>query len=142
MPEVYVRTVEDTPLYRVDEVKIWSSGRYKPMLELMLKVNGGLVFVRRYDRVDAELILPKHIKQVEDAFERGYFCLRGKGDPLKEFSDPLEDLTKIEDTEVEGVKRFSGNHKRYSAAFDYLIWDKELIEEIEKRLNKGGDLEG
>ena len=137
LPEVYVRTVEDTPLYRVDEVKIWSSGRYKPMLELMLKINGRLVFVRRYDRVDAELVLPKHIKQVEEAFERGYFCLRGKGDPLKELSDPLLDFARMEDTEVEGVKRFSGDHKRYSAAFNYLIWNRELIEEIEKRLKRG-----
>ena len=136
LPEVYVRTVEDTPLYRVDEVKIWSSGQYKPMLELMLKINGGLVFVRRYDRVDAELVLPEHIKQVEGAFERGYFCLRGKGDPLEEFSDPLEDLTKMEDTEVEGVKRFSGDHRRYSGVFNYLIWNRELIEEIEKRLKR------
>ena len=141
-PEVYVRTVEDAPLYRVDEVRVWSLGRYEPMKKLMLKINGELVFVRRYDKIEAEIVLPEHLKQVKDAFERGYFCLRGKGDPLEEFSDPLEDLTKMEDTEVEGIKRFGGNHKRYSAAFDYLIWDRELIEEIEKRLNKGGDLEG
>ena len=142
MPEVYVRTVEDAPLYRVDEVRVWSLGRYELMKKLMLKINGKLVFVRRYDKIEAEIVLPEHLKQVKDAFERGYFCLYGKGDPLKEFSDPLEDFTRIEDTEVEGVKRFGGNHKRYSAAFHYLIWNRELIEEIEKRLDKGGDLEG
>ena len=136
-PEVYVRTVEDTPLYRIDEVKFWSLGRYELMKKLMLKINGKLVFVRRYDRAEEEFVLSKHLKQVESAFERGYFCLYGKGDPLKEFSDPLDDFTSLDDIEVQGVKRFGGNHRRYSAAFNYLIWNRELIEEIERRLNKG-----
>ena len=57
-PEVYVRTVEDTPLYRVDEVRFWSLGRYEPMMKLMLKINGELVFGRRYDKIEAEIVLP------------------------------------------------------------------------------------
>jgi len=44
------------------------------------------------------------------------------GDPLEKFSDPLEDFTKIEDTEVLKAKRFGGNHREYPAAFHYLIW--------------------
>ena len=79
----------------------------------------------------------KRKKQVRDAFEKGYFCLYGRGDPLKEFSDPLEDFTRIEDTEVPEVKRFGGNHREYSAVFHYLIWSREMIEEIERRLKSG-----
>ena len=134
-PEVCVRTVEDAPLYRVDEVRVWSLGRYEPMMKLMLKINGRLVFVRRYDMSEAEFKLPQHLKRLKETFEKGYFCIYGRGHPLEEFSDPLDDFTSLDDTEVQGVKRFGGNHKEYSAAFHYLIWNRELIEEIE-----GGDV--
>ena len=39
---------------------------------------------------------------------------------------------------LRGVKRFSGNHLKCSAAFHYIIWSRELIEEVEKRLKGGG----
>jgi len=134
--EINVRTVEDTPLYRVDQVRVWSLGRYEDMLKLMLKINGKLVFVRRYDMAEAEFRLPEHLKRLKETFEKGYFCIYGRGHPLDEFSDPLDETTYLYNTEVEGVKRFGGNHREYSAAFNYLIWNRELIEEIERRLRE------
>jgi len=134
--EINVRTVEDTPHYRVDQVKVWSLGRYEPMLKLMLKIHGKLVFVRRYDMAEAEFRLPEHLKRLKETFEEGYFCIYGRGHPLEEFTDPLDETTYLYATEVEGVKRFCGNHRRYSAAFNYLVWSRELIEQIERRLRE------
>ena len=102
--EIHVRTVEDTPLYRVDQVRVWSLARYEDMLKLMLKINGKLVFVRRYDMAEAEFRLPEHLKRLRETFERGYFCIYGRGHPLEEFTDPLDDFTSLDDTEVEGLR--------------------------------------
>ena len=134
--EIHVRTVEDTPLYRVDQVRVWSLGRYEDMLKLMLKIHGKLVFVRRYDMAEAETKLREHLERLRETFDKGYLCLYGRGHPLEEFTDPLDEITSLDDTEAEGVKRFGGNHREYSAAFNYLIWNRELIEEIERRLRE------
>ena len=135
---IFVRTVKETSQYRIDEVKLWVLWHgYELRKELYLKIDGKLIFVRRYDSVDEDLILPKHLSQIEEAFRRGYFCIYGKGDPLEEFSDPLEDYTRLVDcSETPRVKRFCGNHKKYSAAFSYIIWNEKIIEEIKKRLNQ------
>ena len=136
--EIFVKTVEETPQYRIDEVKVWVLWYgYKPMKKLYLKIDGKLIAVRRYDSIDEDSVLPRHLSQVEEAFKRGYFCLYGKGDPLEEFSDPLEDFTQLVDCpETPKVKRFWGNHKKYSAAFYYIVWNEKIIEEIKKRLNQ------
>jgi len=97
-----------------------------------------LIFVRRYNTIKAELVLPEHLERFRKIFDKGYLCLYGRGHPLEEFTDPLDNFTSLDDTEVQGVKRFGGNHREYSAAFHYIIWSRELIEEIEKRLKGGG----
>jgi len=133
MKERFIRTIKETDAYRIDLVELESWGERKPMHRLILKINDEEVFVRRYDELDVKYDLPDHIRRIDPS--KGYFCLYGKGHPLDEFSDPLEEFTHIS-KHTNNVYSFVGNHKEYSGAFYYLVWDKELINKIKASLNE------
>jgi len=75
---------------------------------------------------------------------KGFFCTHGIGDPLKEFTKgvydleplPLEPFTSL--TRQEGYWAFGGNHRNYSGAFGYKIFDQWLAEMVYNSLSKDG----
>ena len=149
--EEFIKTLEETDTYRVDEVNLdycefWEKANYH-MKKLVLKIDGKEISVRRYDFVGyEENILQTHIKHIN--LKRGYFCaysknVYGEGDPLDELlKGDLEDYTFIEENE-DGLWRFLGNHRTYSGAFMYFLWNKDIVDKITKALptNKAPSIE-
>jgi len=133
MKETFVKTLEETDSYRVDlvDVEVW--GERTRMYKLVLKVDGKEIPVQRC-HYDFEL--PDLIERIDNS--KGFYCNYGKGHPLAEFSDPLRlfeggrPFTEVE--KRDNVWVFCGNHKEYSGAFRYLIWDRKLAHEVIKRL--------
>lgn len=129
----FIETVEDTEKYRIDRVDVFMF-EHSVMLSLTIKVMGIEIKVRRWNNWDHYL---KQIKKKMSTWEEedGFYFEHGRGHPLDEFEDDnFEWFTKL--TPKTGYHKFWGNHHRTGPAFSYIIWSKELVQEIEERLEK------
>lgn len=136
------------PRYQIQEVTVDSGfGPPSPLFELKVKIRGRLVFVRREHIIlntkEGRASALARIKETGERFnpQTGYFKIYGHNNsPLNEFKftqgGGLEDFTWIERLGRPQLWRFTGNHRHYSAAFSYLIWDAKLAGKVKKRLSK------
>lgn len=129
-----METLIEKPNFKVEKVMVdpyWE----KPhsMLKLSIRINDKWVFVirRKYDfYLDNLVKLGK-----EHDVDRGFFCLYGKGKPFDELQDKLTNFSYVERV-GDNLFKFGGNHMAYSGAFSYYIWNKNLVEKIEKKLHE------
>lgn len=136
------------PRYQIQYVIVHSGfGPPSPLFELKVKIRGRLVFVRRehiiLDTKEGRASALARIKETGERFnpQAGYFRIYGHNNsPLAELKftqgGELEDFTSIERLGRPQVWRFGGNHRCYSAAFSYLIWDAKLAARVKKHLLK------
>lgn len=146
----YGKVIYKRPHYQVQEVCVSGFGPAQPMLELQIKLRGRFIFARR------EHIISNTAEGRKNALERikatgakfsikqGYLKLYGHNDrPLEEFSfkdgGGLEDFAHMSHrTGRQWLWDFHGNHKHYSAAFWYIVWDRTLAAKIRGKLNALG----
>ncbi len=143
----YGDVVFKKPRYQIQEVTVDGFGPSSPLFELRVKIRGRLVFARREHIIsntkEGRANALSRIRQTGEHFKPEVGYLRDYGhnnSPLKELDfvegGGLEDFTSIERHGRPQLWIFHGNHRQYSAAFRYLIWDAKLAAEIKKRLLK------
>jgi len=135
------------PHYRIKRVNVQVFGEsWTPLYQLEAKIRGLWIFiVREHIILDTDGGRRSALDRLKDKSERfasklGFFKIYGhQNHPLEEFDfkegGGFEDFTKL--VSSDGQKwlwAFHGNHKHYSAAFQYLIWDRKLAGEIRRRL--------
>lgn len=141
----HLNAVIQKPHYRIERVNVQVFGPWTPMYELRIKIRGRWVFVTREHIIlnteDGRLSALIRLKDRAERFNSklGYYKLHGHGDhPLNEFNFPegkgLEDFTRLTPYDHQWLWNFGGNHKHYSAAFTYLIWDRKLAGEVRGKL--------
>ena len=156
MPVTDIKILKETKNYRITLCNISTWGSDKLMERLELKIKGKWIFVQNYyhfkDEKDFEEYSDalSHAKQFNP--KKGWFKNYGQGSPLDQFKktikfrfskegslydvknfDQLEhSFTELEKTEH--VWTFHGNHKKISAAFQFLVWNTELKNKIRKTL--------
>lgn len=146
----YGKVIYRRPHYRIQEVCVGGFGPAQPMLELQIKIRGRFIFARR------EHIISNTPEGVKNALERikatgdkfaakqGWLKLYGYNDtPLDEFSfkdgGGLEEFAHISPrTAKQWLWDFHGNHRLYSAAFWYIVWDRDLASQIKGKLKELG----
>jgi len=129
----FIETIEDTETYRIDHVDVFIF-EHSDMLSLTIKVHGKEIPIQRWSNADFYL---KSIRDKATSWteEDGFYCTHGRGHPLQEFEDDnLAGFTRL--TLEKGLFRFGGNHHRVGGAFGYIIWDQELAQEVDERLEK------
>jgi len=127
------KPIESSNKHKITAVMVDNGwGTPEKMYKLYVKHNGSWYWFRRaYFR-------PYGLRELQSLAENydpgsGYFCTHGKGCPLEEFEDlPLREFTSIED--CGDYYSFIGNHKHYSGAFGYKIFDPVLAEKIESMI--------
>ena len=138
------------PHYRIKRVNVQTFGPWESMYQLEVKIRGRWIFVVRehilLDTADGRSSALDRLKGKAGRFDSklGFYKIYGHHNhPLEEFDfkegGGFEDFTKL--ASPIGQKwlwAFHGNHKRYSAAFQYFIWDRTLAGEIRRRLNERG----
>lgn len=105
-----------------------------PMYEIRAITPVGEIFVIRRDySFDVLIDMIMKIRQYD-----GYVKMYGKYEhPLEEFKDELEEvLTELSRVRGKPYWIFGGNHKKYSAAFRYAIYDENLVREVAERMRK------
>lgn len=151
-----IKVLKQTSNYRITlcNVSVFSDGENMERLEL--KIKNKWVFVQNYYHFSDEKDFEKHSDALDHAKrfnpKQGWFKNYGPGTPLDQFKksfkfsfskdyqtkvkdfEILEDMTEI--YKVGNIWQFHGNHKKISAAFQFLIWDNKLKKEIEKILIK------
>jgi len=123
---------------RVKKVIIRTPYGDKKMIEFCALVNGKEIALRRDDDWGLSIYtlyeLYKGLNKTEGYIK--IYANRDKDGPLDEFDGstivcnygtPLETLEK-------GLWVFHGNHKEYSGSFRYIIWNENLVKEIENKL--------
>ncbi len=137
--ETQLENLVNKPAYRIDKVNV-QFGTYtpEPMLKLMIKIGDAWVFVERKDIHYGPKVEAMYLRDLTEMGEShkedsGFFCVYGKGKPLDELQDQLNDATHF-GLLGEGVWTFAGNHEQYSGAFQYWVWDPKLIEQIKNSL--------
>jgi len=149
-----IKILKQTNNYRITlcYVSVFGNGERKERLEI--KIKNKWVFVQNYYHFNDEKNFEKYSDALEHAKrfnpKQGWFKNYGQGTPLDQFKksfkysfskdsqttvkdfEILENFTEI--FKVGNIWQFHGNHRKISAAFQFLIWDKKLKKEIEKIL--------
>lgn len=158
---VIVRLLEEAVAkgehYRIDEVEVQVAGYgfdWTRMWRPLLHVGGGVMvspcrehaYTKKPDRLEERL--------KDHRPEKGYWKLYGNSEgPLGEFEEievngvkypvELRIITSLsnkchDDDMPENVYSFSGNHERFSGAFNYIIWNEDLKNQVALRLMELG----
>ena len=132
MKETFIENLVIEDNFRVDKVLVepyWE--QLLEMFKLSIKINNNWVFIvrRHYDFYVKDLVKLGR----SHSMSKGYFCHYGKGNPLEELSDKLTSFSYIENS-FDNVYKFGGNYVEYSGAFNYYIWDKNIIGVIKEKL--------
>ena len=141
----YLEIVFQKPHYCIQRVNVQVFGPWTPMYELTVKIRRRWIFVvREHILLNTEDGRQSALDRLKTRAQRfnsklGYYRLHGRHDhPLDEFTfkkgGGLEDFTRLVPYDGKWLWNFGGNHRNYSAAFTYLVWDRKLAGDIRQRL--------
>lgn len=138
------------PHYRIKRVNVQSFGPWTPLYQLEAKIRGRWIFIVRehiiLDTDDGRRSALDRLKNKSERFDSklGFYKVYGhQNHPLEEFDfkegGGFENFTKlVSSVGQKWLWAFHGNHKHYSAAFQYFIWDRKIAGEIRRRLKERG----